>query len=423
MGRGYPVILNVNNTPKKSTEIDYDDLVWLYKDFININHHVPIGAECLSKNNLPQMRIINRILKENNILYNDFINQFGKYKHVRSNIDNYNIYLEKFIELSKNMNHTPTIEDLKNNKLGLPSASWFVKYCPDKNVQTYKAFIEWCNLPNHDIKKNKQSIVDKLYELEQKLGRPIKRSDISEDKVGFSMMVINRIWGGLNNCKEELRLLPQVTAHYQEFDYYKFLLDNILDDFSCSNDKRIITWKDIENNQISNIDHKTLKSAFDREQIDLFSYIKSRGFSMNPSNFSHRYIFDDGEKVLSSMEYDVSSYLKSQGLVYKSDYKRDVMYKNFLLYDKSSKMNCDYVIFNNYYLEVLGMITNSFNDWETHIYPSLIEQEYQKKMLMKKELLENNNLNYLFLFSEDFINDAYITKINHFIFERRCSNA
>ena len=45
---------------------------------------------------------------------------------------------------------------------------------------------------------------------------------------------------------------------------------------------------------------------------------------MNPSSFSYHYTYDDGERVVSSMEYEFSSYLRSLGFNYNKNYYRDV---------------------------------------------------------------------------------------------------
>lgn len=130
---------------------------------------------------------------------------------------------------------------------------------------------------------------------------------------------------------------------------------------------------------------------------------------MNPSNFSFHYTFDDGERVVSTMEYDVSLYLKSKGLKYNVDYFRDVMYKTFA--NINSKINCDYKIIVNgtpLYLEVAGIIYNCNNkDWKNIIYSSNQENNYKDKMIKKEKLLKENKCEYLFLFKDNFEENDY----------------
>lgn len=84
---------------------------------------------------MPQGRIITRVLKENSITYNDFLLQFGKVSHVRTESKDYDLYVKRFKEVSDNIGHALCGNELMNNKYGLPNPIWFVKYCPDKNVK------------------------------------------------------------------------------------------------------------------------------------------------------------------------------------------------------------------------------------------------------------------------------------------------
>lgn len=68
-----PVFLRVNDRDVKSTEVTYDDLITLYKQYIEKYGKVPTFDKCDSKHNMPQGRIITRVIKENNITYNDFL--------------------------------------------------------------------------------------------------------------------------------------------------------------------------------------------------------------------------------------------------------------------------------------------------------------------------------------------------------------
>lgn len=409
-------LLNINGAVKNATQITYDDLVILYTQFIEKYGHVPTTAEGLSKYNLPQGRIVKKILEKNNITNNDFLNQFGKVSHVRTESKDYTYFLERYKEICQKLGFTLRIKDLTNNEYGLPSADWFVKYCPDKDIKTYSQFVNWVGFQPNSSKQDKFQVSIALKEMEKKLNRPIKQTDITTNNIGFSMIVINRIWGSLKKCKEELGLMETLPNQPKSFKYYSKLLDQILENIMQNTPRRIISWKDIENNNFSHTDHKTFTKAFKRENIDIFEYIKSKGFDMNPSNFSFHYTFHDGERVLSTMEYDFSLYLRKIGYKYKKDYRRDVYYKDFVFMEKSSRINCDYVINNNKYIEIAGIISNpNNNNWETYSYSSKQENKYRHKMLKKKELLELNNIDYLFLFSNDFVNNEYQIKLNDFL--------
>lgn len=413
------ITLKVNGLEKKSTEINYEDLIWLYKDFERKYGRLPLTSEGKGKYNLPQQRIIKKILEENNITYNDFMLQFGKVSHVRADVKNYNSYITRFKEISNKLGRPLLSAELINNPYGLPSATWFVKNCPNKEVKTYDDFVIWLGCESHKQKRDKEEIAKKLIELEKELNRPITRNDITLQKTGFSMIVINRIWGTLENCKKELNLLKTLPNQPKPFIYYKNELDNILTYIKSNTERDFISWKDIENSKANtnHIEHKTFTKAFKRENIDIFVYIKSKGFMMNPSNFSFHYTFDDGERVVSAMEYDFSDFLKKQGYLYKLDYQRDIMYKNYFIEEKT-RMNCDYVLNvngKNIFIEIAGIIHNANNNWEFLTYSSKQEQGYQEKMKKKKKLLEDNQADYLFLFPEDFIDNKYIDIFNNFM--------
>ena len=104
--------------------------------------------------------------------------------------------------MSDNIGHALCGNELMNNKYGLPNPTWFVKYCPDKNVKKYDDFVRWCGYESNKLKKEKEDIANTLINLEKELGRPILREDISLEKTGFSMIVLVRMFGGLNKAKE-----------------------------------------------------------------------------------------------------------------------------------------------------------------------------------------------------------------------------
>ena len=420
---GIPVNLKVDDREVKSTEITYDDLVVLYNQYIKTYGEVPTYTTCDSKHNMPQGRIITRVLKENNITYNDFLLQFGKVSHVRTESTNYDVYVKRFIQTCKDLGRTLRQNELTNNTYGLPNVGWFIKNCPNKDVKCYNDFVVWCGLESNKLEKDRDFVVNTLVNLEKELGRPILKEDISLEKTGFSLIVLNRMFGGLGKAKEELGLMKSVSAKPLPFEHYKNRLDEVLQKIRKDTDRDFISWYDIENSKYNTnpLDHKTLTKAFKREGMDIFSYIKSQGFQMNPSSFSFHYTFDDGERVVSSMEYDFSKYLRSLGLKYNKDYFRDVMYKKFS--DEKSKMNCDYKIMIDgtpLYIEIAGIIYNCIDgDWHTHTFSSKRENDYKDKMLRKENRLIENNCHYVFLFKPDIFSENYKTILQNKIKEIR----
>lgn len=400
-----PVKLKVGNKEVKSTEVTYDDLVILYQQYIDTYSEVPVYSKCDSKHNMPQGRIITRVLKENNVTYNDFLLQFGKVSHVRTESKDYQLYVDKYIKYSKEKGSYVQDCELMNNTLGLPSSGWFVKYCPDENVKTFTDFVQWCGFETiHRL--TKEEVSEKLLELQNKLNRPIINDDVTPENVGFSMIVVNRLFGTLGKAKEEIGLLQTPTSiPLRPFEYYKNTLTEALDNLHKQTGRKFLTWNDLESGLYhkNNIEHKTITKAFKRENLDVFAYIKSLGFEMNPNSFSFKYTFNDGERAVSTMEYDFSTYLRSLGFEYNQTYYRDIMYKTFTNLEKSRKTNCDYCLYLNngekLYIEIAGVIQNDKNNsWRTIDYKYKRHTDYQQKMLFKEKLLIENNCNYLFLF-------------------------
>lgn len=407
-------MLVVGDRNVQSTKITYNDLIILYQQYINTYEEVPVYSKCDSKHNMPQGRIITRLLNENRVTYNDFLLQFGKVSHVRTESKDYDLYVKKFKEVSDNTGHALNIKELTNNKYGLPSPNWFVKYCPDKNVKTYDDFVLWCGYKSNKLKKDKDFIITTLVNLERELRRPITRADISLDKTGFSMIAVTRIFGSLSNAKKEIGLMKtQFNTPMRPFEYYKETLTEALSNLSKQTGRKCVSWGDLESGLYhkNNIEHKTITKAFEREGLDVFAYIKSLGYEMNPNAFSFKYTFDDGERSVSTMEFDFSTYLRSIGYKYKETYFRDVRYKTFTDCDEKRKINCDYCILlsndEKLYVEIAGVIQNNNNCWRTTKYTYKKHSDYQQKMLYKEDLLVKNKCNYLFLFPEEMKNGSY----------------
>lgn len=410
------VLLNVDGKEKFSVDVTYDDLVWLYGDFVRRNGHAPRTSECLSKNNLPQQRIVTRVLEVNNVTMNEFLNQFGKFSHVRSDIKNYDSYIKKYIDISNEIGRPLNGTDLLNNAYGLPSLDWMIRNCPDESVNGIETFAKWCGLDYIPHKLDKVYVSNTLHELEDRLQRPIRSNDIKDSTVGFSMIVINRIWGGLDNCKQEIGLAATPKIQPLPFSYYKNLVDSALKIIEKEYDRRIITWSDLESIKIDNnsVSHKSIVASFSREGIDFFRYVYDKGFQMKPNKFSYRTILPSGEKVTSTFEYDFSLFVNNIGYVYNVDYNRDVRYCNFSNYNKKSKMNCDYV-FGDKCIEIFGILQNKDGDWRTRRYNDDKTNEYLEKSLLKESILKGCDKPFLFLFPEDFRDGSYKEKFLKFI--------
>ena len=116
---GQPVNLKVGDRLVQSTSVSYDDLVILYKQYIDQYGEVPIFSKCDSKHNMPQGRIINRVIADKGITYNDFLLHFGKVSHVRTESKDYDIYVKKYKEKSDAIGRYILSNELINNHYGI----------------------------------------------------------------------------------------------------------------------------------------------------------------------------------------------------------------------------------------------------------------------------------------------------------------
>lgn len=410
---------DVNGIYKTGAELNYNDVQYLYNEFYNTYGKYPTVKFQTLKYNVPHSKILARVLDEEGITLNDFQNSFGVVAHVRSDPKHYDIYLEKFKELYIK-NGDIESKDLYNNKWGLPNPSFFIKYCPDESVKDYVSFVKWCGFKHKKI-KDKTDVINALIEYESKVGRPITKQDLTVENIGFSEIVITRLWGSISKCKEELGLLEtKWDFNTIPFDEYKQRLDNRLDEISKNKTRKSIAWRDLETKigyKTPFVEHHSVIKKFESAGIDFTKYLLDKGFEFNPSSYGHSQVFPDGEKTKSNYEYDYSAFLKEIGLVYNQDYKRDVMYKTFCEgLDNSSKINCDYKITLNekeYYIEIAGII-ESENDLSSEL-KSNTHIKYQKKMIVKKDLLDKSGINYLFLYSNDMDDGSYKEKTKKFL--------
>lgn len=421
--RNNGVLLRIGDKTKLSIDITLDDLVILYRQFIDEHHRVPTMRDCISSNNLPQSRIISKLLKENGVDYKKFASQFGKTSHVRVGSHDFDFYLKRYKEICDGSGRALTANELKENNYGLPSASWFVDKCNDARVKTYDSFVIWCGYKSNKLKRDKAEIINALISYEKSVGRPITVSDIKKDNIGFSMVVIKRLFGTLSNARKECGLVaPSNNSH--EFEIYRNSLADLLIDFRNKTGRDTITWREIDSKIYGSnpFYRKTYIKHFEENHVNIFQFMKTYGVQMNPSGFSTCLTFNDGERVRSSMEYDMSKYLRSIGLQYNKDYHRDVRYSEF--YDLKSRIDCDYVLLFSepVFIEVAGVIynpgsTTNCDRWLTHSYASKFENEYRDKMKTKKALLEKNNAKYCFVFMNDMQNGDYRRKIQKLLRE------
>lgn len=410
------ILLDINGRSVKSTEVTLQDLYDLYQNFIEKYGHFPTGAELDSAHNMPQMRIVQHVLREAGVPYTDLCLRFGKTGHARSSAKDYALYLQRIVEYAQTHGTAPNTMAL--TQLGLPSCKWLIQNCPDASVKTWLDFTDWLGIQSCH-KYTKAEVIKLLTEYQEALGHPIRYRDLKGDSAPVSGIVVNRLFGTLTKAKEELSLAATLPNQPQPFEYYRDVLRTTVLNFQRITGEHEITWRDIESGAYADpaFNHKTYAYAFRRGGVNLKTFLKELGVTMAPSSFASRHTFDDGELAMSAMERDVSTFLREQGFVYGRDYYRDYKYSNFTA--ATGRSDCDYyfpAIRGGCCVEVAGIIYAPRNlDWRTHEFASKPENDYRDKMIAKEQILLDASVPHLFLFQYDMNSGVYKQKLSEFL--------
>ena len=400
------VVFDINGQTKKSIDLTYEDICYLVQQFINRQKRLPVAKDCVSKNGLPNAKIIKNILIDENLSLADFFGSFGNKRVRYFNPNDYDKYVSEYIKLSDQNGKAISMNKLMN--YNLPLFRYYINNCPDSTVKTWSDFVKWCGL---DV--NKVYITKKLLELQKQLNRPIKRNDITRYNVGFGYAAILRFWHTLNDCQKECGLLLSERHPKKPLEYYQEKIEtakNILPDGRTYTVSEIISYCGISGH--------LLYTAFNRNNVNLYTYIKQLFGNILQSNsiFKNMQISDNGEQTDSNLERIFSELLNSYGLIHNIDYLRHVKYSQILGYNIEKTINCDYVLFHHYCIEIAGMIRCYSDDsWRNKVYDSEIKNRYTKKLIYKEEILKQNNIPYLFLFEDDFRSERYIHKFAKFM--------
>lgn len=413
MGRQKEFVIQGNI--KKSSELSYDDLIFLSDQFYNTNKNIT-KKDYKSENNLPCIDMVLKILNNQGMSYMDFIDRYKNIKNRKKiyNPELYNVYVNKYKDISNKRSKPLTTKELYANNL--PTSQWFIKHCPDPNVNNWADFVQWCGFissNNCGVKINdKDFVIDKLYMLEKKLGRPIQLRDITRRNIGFSWQVIYDIWGGLEQCKEEIGLKHSVGNTPKPWDYYDEMMTKVLDDIFKATNNREFTWQDFFDYKSIPVSKDGFINACLRQNIDLYTYFENKGFKLiNNAGAGYVTRFEDGEVCKSSYERKFSTFLRENNI----PYRRNIKYKTLGDNIVNTDIDCDYKINDDIWLEICGMMRATDTDWRTKHFDNKIYHDYQQKMLNKEQILKTANVPYIFLFQEDFDNGEYKRKTLDFL--------
>lgn len=339
----------------------------------------------------------------------------GKLGITNPTIEEYNQFVQKFKDISKELQRPLKYEEL--SKYGLPSSRWFVKHSKNKNVVDYNTFIEYeiGMIPRYDV--SKEYVIKYILQLQESLQRPIKKKDLVGIKNnGIGEGVIRRYWGSFNNMKKELNLpIIQENMYPKQKSIFSIKRDIVkLCAYILTTEGRITITQD-DWKLLSDISsYSTCCKYLNMDNSSIRAFIESIGFNLVESGTGYNHLFDDEELIKSQYEFFFSNYLRNKGLIFNKDYFRNVRYSSFIK-NSCCKYDCDYKIKykNNFiYIEIAGMLRD-YKEWyyENKIINNKAREAYRKKLYEKEQLLKNNNLNYYILFpsdlSEEFLDSIF----------------
>lgn len=328
-------------------------------------------------------------------------------------IEDYENQVKYFIEKSITKNHVIPCDKLRFE--GLPDARWFIKNCPDSNVNSWNAFVDWCGFYAKGY-TSKEKVIQLIYKKANALNRPLMYDDFRD--IGcyeVPMTCILKFWGTMNKMKKELGL-DIIQEDMTKKNINKEQLDKILleiKEYVIDNNLPYITQREI-NTGIFNIKTACLERWCKRfYNKTLGEKLKELGLHISDPGRGYVYHFNDGEITLSQFEYIWSNILRQNELKYNIDYKRNIPYSDFIN-SYNGFMDCDYVIYYNnrtIYIEIPGVI-EAYKQWYYADKPinSKSKEKYKNKLKQKEKMLKENNCEYYLLFPCDLTTDN-LTKI------------
>lgn len=259
----------------------------------------------------------------------------------------------------------------------------------------------------------KDEVIDIIYKMYEKKKSPLH----SEDFIGeassshISIRMIEKYFGSLTAMQQDLGL--PVTSERKVLSDDELLMDicevcNKVEEFE---NRKLITSHDFKKySKYGDIYRYLIRCK--ELGTTLRKYINNCGFEYQKSGVGMNYIFSDGECVVSRYEYDFSLYLRDNGYEYNVTYFKDIPYSKI---DENycGKMTCDYCVSINgksIYFELAGILGN-IEYQQAYLSNTTIKskskEEYRQKLNHKKEIFEQNNLEYFILLPTDMAIDNY----------------
>lgn len=292
----------------------------------------------------------------------------------------------------------------------------------------------------------KEDTIKELIEMQNRLKRPLFFEDLdggtTRDTIGIGPVL--KYWGCFSNMLEEVNLYDyleysdeMVDALYLYLhsdkdgkakifnnlkdypDEFLFKLVSIVCDSAKQSGKKFVGMSDFDNNEKVPITYGALKQNFEKRGYDIADLIRQNGCVFNYSQYIMRHRFDDGELALSRNEFLFSLALRNSNHIYNVDYYKDINYEDYID-EYEGNMTCDYLLINNgkkLFVEICGFLRREEDKLSfinnTEIKES-IPENYRQRMKTKKELLDKQKLDYIFIMGNDLNEQYYMDLIDNF---------
>lgn len=379
----------------------------------------PIGASKLS------YKRVFKAFKNSGITYRDFRSEVDP--HAAFTIANYDVYKSEYVRVLKGSSETRSMFQVYKQfkDLRLPTPTWMVKNCPNKNVSSTYDWMTWAGL-FHSKQMPKQIARSLILKLSRKYKRPLMYDDfrkIQPDRP--TIATITKYWGSLNAMKRDLGLEvlqeSMVDRHLSDEDMIA-AISSACKEISAIRGDDLIATQDLSESALCPAAQTINVFVKEKFGVTLTEYVQSLGYrTIEPGRGLSR-VDEFGERFESRYEELFSLYLQSIGLSYLNHYYRSVKYSDICGADCGAR-NCDYKIEYNgrlIYVEIAGILGQykQFYIDNRKITSSQSKERYRIKLMEKEAMLTDAGVEYFILFPCDLSHD-----ILGFIFNGEYSEA
>lgn len=429
--------LNINGLPKKQTEITYDDLLIIGKQFYDLNKKYPVQIDFNKRdNNLPTWAKVGDILDNFNKTKLDYYKDLG--------CNSYQFLSHYMTEDQRNCIFFPLTlpsgiiiyydfsDNPNSNKL-----SWL--HCHDQygyKYYTKRQLMQHCQ--NHNNIPDRFRFDNPIY-LEHNINTLLQLNNciykvyyIPDNCKGHDNIQLISKYGDItsatvNQIEKNISRYTEVGREIalkrkQALNITKEQAENIIKEKINILD-RPLAMKDLKDDNFNKdkyISRKIIEKYWGSFSNMMYEISGKSGCELASTGFGFNYILDNGDYIKSTYEYDFSNILIKYGFIYGLTYFRDIKYSEIdPSYD--GRMNCDYMLIyngNTLYIELAGMLDTQ-KQIDAFIYNRKLDNEimekYRQKLILKQHILNKNQVNYKIILRPNLNESYYNYVINNFI--------